>query len=42
VMQHSKLLVELFNVLYRSTINKKVRFHRKVQFLRCGSPFYAR
>src|SRR5664280_815261 len=23
VMQHSELLVELFNVLYRSTINKK-------------------
>src|SRR5664280_1490688 len=42
VMQHSELLVELFNVLYRSTINKKVRFHRMVQLLWCGSPFYAR
>src|ERR1035437_4900928 len=42
VMQHSKLLVELFNVLYRSTINKKVRIVRKVQFLRCVIHFYAR
>src|SRR5674536_145312 len=33
VMQHSELLVELFNVLYRSTINKKVRFHKIVQLL---------
>src|SRR5450759_2507044 len=33
---HSELLVELFNVLYRSAINKKVRFHKKKQFLRCG------
>src|SRR5450759_3252620 len=42
VMQHSEFLVELFNFLYRSTINKKVRFHRIVQLLWCGSPFYAR
>src|SRR5665811_2377408 len=42
VMQHGEFLVELFNVLYRSTINKKVRFHKIVQLLRCGSPFYAR
>src|SRR5664280_1336082 len=42
VMQHSELLVELFNVLYRSTVNKKVGFHMIVQLLRCGSPFYAR
>src|SRR5664280_569175 len=42
MMQHSELLVELLNVLYRSAINKKVRFHKIVQLLRCGSPFYAR
>src|SRR5450759_849119 len=42
MMQHSELLVELLNVLYRSAINKKVRFHSIVQLLRCGSPFYAR
>src|ERR1035437_9612123 len=30
--------VFFFNFFYRTTINKKVRFHRKVQFLRCGSP----